>query len=200
MESLITKVTVAPIEREGFPGRLRVDPALTEKEASVILGTRVASGLTAVAGSVVAGFLLASPAAAHAAGAATPVPPNTTNSAATATAAKGLGEHDQNRDQRIVRAVVRAGGSLVPGQSFGAASASRVESPVGTYQVCFDVRITNGTYVASLGLPGNSGTSEPGEITVVGRAGTDNCLYIQTFNSAGRLADRNFHVVVVYSR
>jgi hypothetical protein len=174
-------------------------PTLTDKEASMKFGISAARGLSAVAGTMIAGFLIASPAAARATGPAAPVPPNTTNSAASQTAAKGFSENDQNRDERIVRAVVRADGTLVPGQSFGATSATRVEHPVGTYQVCFAVPITNGTYVASIGFPGNSGASAPGEITVVGRAGTDNCLYIQTFNSAGTPADRGFHVVVVYS-
>ncbi|GGR56085.1 hypothetical protein GCM10010251_86330 [Streptomyces aurantiogriseus] len=155
-----------------------------------------ARGLWAAAGSVIAGVLMASPAAA----AGTPVPPNTTNSATAATGAKGLSALDLRKDQKIVRAVVRDDGTLVAGQSFGASSATRVENPVGTYQVCFDVPVTNGTYVASIGIPGNSGVSAPGEITVVGRAGTDNCLYIQTFDSTGVLADRSFHVVVVYTK
>lgn len=155
-------------------------------------------GFSAVAGSVIAGVLMASPAAA---GAATPVPPNTTNSAAGAeTGVKELSALDLRQDQRIVRAVVREDGTLVAGQSFGAESATRVENPVGTYQVCFKVPITNGTYVATIGLPGNVSTSAPGEITVVGRIGTSNCLYVQTFDSAGTPADRSFHVAVVYSK
>lgn len=155
-------------------------------------------GISAVAGSVIAGLLIASPAAADA---AAPVPPNTTDSAVAAPAAAGLGESVKKTEQKIVRAVVRSDATLVSEQSYGAASATRVDgSPVGTYQVCFDVEVTNGTYNASVGIPGNRGASQPGEVTVVGRVTTDNCLFIQTFDSAGVLADRGFHVTVVYSQ
>ncbi|WP_058042958.1 hypothetical protein [Streptomyces roseifaciens] len=98
--------------------------------------------------------------------------------------------------QQIERAVVAADGTLVAGQSSGATSATKLS--VGTYQVCFNVPITNGTYVASIGIPGNVGTSAPGEITVVGRFNTNNCLFIRTFNSAGALEDRGFHVHVAH--
>ncbi|MFI5682713.1 hypothetical protein [Streptomyces sp. NPDC051636] len=163
--------------------------------------TWTARGLSAVAGSVIAGVLVASPAvAANSAGAVTPAPPNTTNSTAAETAVKGQSDPHENQEQRIVRAVVRSNGTLVPGQSSGAVSAARVDSAVGAYQVCFNVPITNGTYVATIGLPGNVNASEPGEITVVGRIGTNNCLYIETFNSAGAPADRGFHVTVVYAK
>lgn len=146
---------------------------------------------------MIAGVLAASPAAALAsAGSAAPVPPNTTNSTAAETAVKGQNDPHENGEQRIVRAVVRSDGSLVPGQSSGAMSSSRLAT--GTYQVCFNTTITNGTYVATIGLPGSVDSSLPGEITVVGRYATSNCLYIQTFNSAGSLADRSFHVVVAY--
>ncbi|UQI48329.1 hypothetical protein M1P56_30430 [Streptomyces sp. HU2014] len=94
-----------------------------------------------------------------------------------------------------VRAVVQANGVLVAAQSLGATSSTRLS--VGTYQVCFNVVVTRGTYLATVGLPGNTGTPPTGEITVTGRAGTTNCLFLQTFNSAGALADRSFHVVVV---
>ncbi|QPP07851.1 hypothetical protein G4Z16_17205 [Streptomyces bathyalis] len=167
-----------------------------------------------MAGTLITGLLIASPAAAQgstpadpAAGSVKsapvkPVPPNSANSKTSKVAktpAKGLSGHEKRQHQKVVRAVVREDASLVRGQSFGAASSSRVSSLIGTYQVCFKVPVTNGTYTASIGLPGNSGDSDPGEITVVGRADTRNCLFIQTYNSAGALADRGFHVVVAYS-
>ncbi|MEH6377504.1 hypothetical protein V7793_24695 [Streptomyces sp. KLMMK] len=96
--------------------------------------------------------------------------------------------------QVIGRAVVAANGALVPAQSSGATSATRLS--LGTYQVCFNAPVTSGTYVASIGIPGNVGASATGEITVAGRNGTNNCLFLQTFNSAGALADRGFHVIV----
>ncbi|WP_070009362.1 hypothetical protein [Streptomyces abyssalis] len=154
-----------------------------------------------MAGTVIVGVLIASPAVAHSSiPADKPVPPNTSASNVAKTPAKGLGEHEKKKQQKIVRAVVNSEGNLVKRQSFGAASATRVGTSTGTYQVCFDVPVNKGTYVASIGLPGNVGTSAPGEITVVGRIGTDNCLFIQTYNSEGVLADRGFHVTVAYSQ
>ncbi|MFF4485821.1 hypothetical protein ACFY0F_04890 [Streptomyces sp. NPDC001544] len=150
-----------------------------------------------MAGSVIAGVLATSPAAAlGSAGPSTPAPPNTSNSTAAETAVKGQNDPHENGEQRIVRAVVRSDGSLVPGQSSGAVSSYRIA--VGTYQVCFNTPITNGTYVATIGLPGNAMSSSPGEITVVGRYATNNCLFIQTYNSVGTLEDHSFHVVVAY--
>ncbi|MCQ8775043.1 hypothetical protein [Streptomyces telluris] len=97
--------------------------------------------------------------------------------------------------QVIGRAVVAANGLLITAQSSGATSASRLN--VGTYQVCFNTPVTSGTYVASIGLPGNVTNPPSGEISVTGRNGTNNCLFLQTFNSAGALEDRSFHVIVV---
>lgn len=180
--------------------------------------TWAARGVSTVAGTLITGLLIASPAAAQgstpadsaadsvkSAGPVKPVPPNSANSANTKTSnaaktpAKGLSGQEKRKHQKVVRAVVRDNASLVRGQSFGAASATRVNQLIGTYQVCFKVPITNGTYVASIGLPGNVGDSDPGEITVVGRADTRNCLFIQTYNSDGVLADRGFHVVASYT-
>ncbi|SCK44682.1 hypothetical protein [Streptomyces sp. WMMB 322] len=155
--------------------------------------TWAARGLSAVAGTVIAGVLIASPAAA----ADKPVPPNTTNPKPAAPA-KGLGEHEKRKSQKIVRAVVESDATLVKKQSFGATSATKLGT--GVYQVCFAVPINKGTYVASIGIPGNVGVPPAGEISVVGRVNTDNCLYIQTFNSAGTLTDRGFHVVAAYSK
>lgn len=157
--------------------------------------TWAARGLSAAAGAVIAGVLIASPAVAADAG--KPVPPNTTNPKPAAPA-KGLGGHDKKKAQKIVRAVVDSDGTLINRQSYGATSVTKLST--GVYQVCFAVPITNGTYVATIGIPGNVGVSAPGEVAVVGRVGTDNCLYMQTFNSQGTLADRGFHVVVAYSQ
>lgn len=163
--------------------------------------TWTARAVSAVAGTMMAGVLVAaSPAAAQSSVDAEPVPPGKANSTAPEKApdkAQGLGGHGKKKQQRIVRAVVESDGTLVPGQSFGAASATDLAT--GVYQVCFDVPITNGTYNATIGLPGNVGEAEPGEINVVGRIETDNCLYIQTFDSQGELADNGFHVTVAYS-
>jgi hypothetical protein len=87
-------------------------------------------------------------------------------------------------------AVVNSDGTLARG--FHAASATHLAT--GTYQVTFDRDVTACAYTATIGLSGTSGSSSPGEITVVGRAGIPNALFIQTFDSAGALSDRGFHV------
>ncbi|MFY1698859.1 MULTISPECIES: hypothetical protein [unclassified Solwaraspora] len=90
-------------------------------------------------------------------------------------------------------AVVNASGGLVRG--FGVVSATRLAA--GTYQVVFSHDLTGSAYIGTIGLPGSSGASAPGEITVVGRAGIPNGVFVQTFTSAGVLADRSFHLAVV---
>lgn len=80
----------------------------------------------------------------------------------------------------------------------GALNASGQVSKIatGTFDIRFDIGLLQCAYTATIGLPGNTGSSAPGFITVVGRAGTSNGLFIQTFDTAGALADRSFHVVV----
>ncbi|ROO61622.1 hypothetical protein EDC02_3569 [Micromonospora sp. Llam0] len=90
-------------------------------------------------------------------------------------------------------AVVNANGTLARG--FGAVSATRLAT--GTYQVVFSHNLTGSAYVGSIGLSGSVGASAPGEITVVGRAGIPNGVFIQTFTSAGVLADRGFHLAIL---
>lgn len=93
---------------------------------------------------------------------------------------------------QAVTGAVASNGALCAGQGFGVVSATRIST--GTYEVFFNQTITSGVYVASIGLCGNLGASAPGEITVVGRFGTTNGLFIQTYDSTGLLADRGFHV------
>lgn len=95
---------------------------------------------------------------------------------------------------QAVSTVVNSDGTLCAGQGFGVVSASHLGT--GIYEVFFNQTITSGVYVATIGLCGNTGASAPGQITVVGRLGTTNGLFIETFNSAGVPADQGFHVVV----
>ena len=76
----------------------------------------------------------------------------------------------------------------------GAVGSSRLG--VGTYEVLFRGAITRCAFTGTLGLAGFSGSSPSGEIAVVGRAGTNNGVFVQTFNSAGASADRAFHLVI----
>jgi hypothetical protein len=90
-------------------------------------------------------------------------------------------------------AVVEPTGALARG--FQAVSATRLS--VGTYQVVFSHDLTGSAFVGTIGLSGSAGASAPGEITVVGRAGVPNGIFVQTFNSTGALADRGFHIAVL---
>jgi len=96
---------------------------------------------------------------------------------------------------QLVYAVVDNG--TLTAQNFGASGAAKLGT--GTYEVFFGgSNIVNGAYVATVGIPGNVGVSPSGEVVVVGRAGTTNGLFIQTFDSAGNPADRSFHVHVAF--
>ena len=97
---------------------------------------------------------------------------------------------------QAVSAVINSDGTLCGGQGFGVVSASHIAT--GTYEVFFNQTITSGVYVATIGLCGSVGASAPGQITVVGRVGTTNGLFIQTYNSAGVQADLSFHVVAAF--
>ncbi|CCH34717.1 hypothetical protein ABZ816_29845 [Actinosynnema sp. NPDC047251] len=96
---------------------------------------------------------------------------------------------------QLVYAVVDNG--VLTSQNFGASGATRVA--VGTYEVYFgNFAIAAGSYVATLGIPGNVGFGPPGEVTTVGRVTTTNGLFVRTYDSTGVLADRAFHVQVAF--
>jgi hypothetical protein len=113
---------------------------------------------------------------------------------------KHLWNHLKPRaDQRYVNekellwAVVDGDGEAIV-RGNGAASVNR--SSAGIYQVRFVSDVRNCVYVASTGLTGASGNPPPGEIGVVGEAASVNGVWIQTYNSAGASADRDFHLIV----
>ena len=90
-------------------------------------------------------------------------------------------------------AVVKGSGELVRGS--GAVAASQPEG-VGTYEVEFTADVTNCVYVATLGEPGNNGPAPPGDITVVGRSGDAEGVFVQTGDIHGNLKNRAFHIDV----
>jgi hypothetical protein len=90
-------------------------------------------------------------------------------------------------------AVVKSPGVLVRGS--GAVSASQPEG-TGTYEVDFAADVTGCTYVATIGEPGSNGTQPAGDITVVGRSGVPEGIFVETADIHGRLKNRPFHVDV----
>jgi hypothetical protein len=95
-----------------------------------------------------------------------------------------------------VTAAVTGAGVFCAGQGFGQVSVTRFG--VGIYEVIFNQVISGGVYTASVGQCGNVGVNAAGTATVVGRSGTNNGLFIQTFNAAGAPADTGFHVHVLF--
>jgi hypothetical protein len=90
-------------------------------------------------------------------------------------------------------AVVKADGVLKRGS--GVVSASQPEG-VGTYEVDFAVDVTGCAYVATVGEPASSGTVPASDITVVGRSGVPEGVFVETANSKGVLKNRAFHIDV----
>jgi hypothetical protein len=94
----------------------------------------------------------------------------------------------------LLSAVVDESGNLIRGRH--AVGASRGDVPVGSYIVNFERDVTCGAYVGSVGLPGSSGIAQDGTVTVVGRAGDPNAVYIAMYDENGNRVDRPFHLVV----
>ena len=67
----------------------------------------------------------------------------------------------------------------------------------GTYEVRFRYEFLYCSWQGTVGNPDFVGTQPASSISVTGRAGTNDGLFVQTFNSAGTLTDRSFHVVIV---
>jgi hypothetical protein len=105
---------------------------------------------------------------------------------------------DDSRDARpanVFFAVVDSDGTLARGQ--GAIMAQSLGSgDEGAYEVLFDRNVRNCAYVATIGIPGSNGESEPGEITVAGRFQNRKAVFVRTFDSTGTVADRGFHLQV----
>jgi hypothetical protein len=81
-------------------------------------------------------------------------------------------------------------------------TSQRVDAqPAGTYEVLFGdsetADITGCAFVAGIGSPEHIGPQPPGFVTVVGRAGTPEGVFVQTFDTGGNLADLPFHLSVI---
>jgi hypothetical protein len=91
-------------------------------------------------------------------------------------------------------AVVNSNGTL----NHGKAVASVTRLSTGTYDVRFTrTSIASCAWTGTVGLGGFSGSTGPGEITITGRAGTTNGLFVTTFNGTGVATDEPFAAVVI---
>jgi hypothetical protein len=106
-------------------------------------------------------------------------------------AAKVLAKAGPKKDR--VFAVVRADGSKHRGRGFD--SSSKLNN--GVYEVAFDRNIKKCAWSGTVGYGTFSGETGPAMITITGRAGTNNALYVTTFDHAGVGTDYPFLVTVV---
>ncbi|ASW53830.1 hypothetical protein [Plantactinospora sp. KBS50] len=90
-------------------------------------------------------------------------------------------------------AVVNSDGTLARG--FGAVATSRLA--LGQYQVTFSHDVSRSGFVAAQGFTGSLGVPADGTAVVVGRAGVPAAVFVATYNSAGALSDRAFHLAIL---
>jgi len=92
-----------------------------------------------------------------------------------------------------VFAVVNSNGTLARGR--GVTSVSRLGT--GQYDVRFSRSIATCAWEGTVGLSGFGGAAAPGIVTLVGRIGTNNGLFVTTYSTTGAAADTPFHTLVV---
>ena len=89
-------------------------------------------------------------------------------------------------------AVVNANGALARGSD----AKSSQNLGTGFYEVLFKFDVTACAYIACIGNGGSGAVEPSGEITVVGRNGQANGVFITTADSGGPYANRGFHLLV----
>jgi hypothetical protein len=121
--------------------------------------------------------------------------PNQSPSASAASAsAKMLTAKAKKKDR--VYAVVNEDGSPHHGRGF-VSSSKVVTDGAGVYEVFFDRSIKRCAWSGTVGRPDFVSHTGPAMITITGRVGTKNGLYVTTYDAAGEKKDFPFHAVVV---
>ena len=92
----------------------------------------------------------------------------------------------------FLHAVVNADGTTARGDG----NQSSTKLSTGTYDVRFQRNITACAFIGTAGLAAFSGSIPSTVVTVVGRVGTTNGVFVQTFNSSGVLVDTGFHLMI----
>jgi hypothetical protein len=90
-------------------------------------------------------------------------------------------------------AVVAAGGALARGQHV----TSTTHLGTGAYEVLFDKDVHSCAFTASIGTTGAGAVINPGQVTVAGRAGNVNGVFVATVDRTGASADYPFHLAVM---
>lgn len=96
--------------------------------------------------------------------------------------------------QRVF-AVVNADGTKLRGK----AVASTAHLGTGVYDVRFNRNLSTCAWTGTVGFGTFGGSTGPAMITITGRAGTNNGLFVTTFNSAGTPTDLPFSAIVICS-
>lgn len=96
----------------------------------------------------------------------------------------------------IMSAVVNADATLARGE--GVTSTAGLGS--GNFEVIFGRDVRACAYDASVGSSATVGTEPAGYVTVVGRAGQPNGVFLQTLDTTGTVVARGFHLIVYCGR
>ncbi len=118
-------------------------------------------------------------------------PSNLNSPGAEATSAPKVVAKAGKPKQRVT-AVVKADGSKHRGLGF----VSSAKIGTGVYEVFFDRSIKKCAWTGTVGLGGFSGATGAGMVTITGRNGTNNGLFVTTFNGAGTATDLPFLATV----
>jgi hypothetical protein len=89
-------------------------------------------------------------------------------------------------------AVVSSAGNLVRGN--GVVSVDDLGA--GIVEVIFDRNVRGCAYTGTINRTDANLSEDAGTVTAAGLSGDEDGLYVKTFNAAGGLVDRNFHITV----
>lgn len=94
-------------------------------------------------------------------------------------------------------AVVNADGTLLRASTLPAGVSSVSKLSTGTYDIRFTKGIAGCAWFGNVGYGTFGGSTGPASITITGRAGTTNGLFVTTFSSSGSATDYPWMVEVV---
>ena len=94
-------------------------------------------------------------------------------------------------------AVINGNGTVRRASTLPYGVSSSTNIGTGTYDLRFNHNIGGCAWVGTVGFGTFGGNTGAAEITITGRSGTNNGLFVTTANSAGTLTNEPFHVIVV---
>jgi hypothetical protein len=90
-------------------------------------------------------------------------------------------------------AIMQSNGALFKGRDVR----NTTKLGVGVYEIKFRYQFRWCSFQGTIGNPNFVGTQPPSFISITGRVGTNDAVFVETWDSAGVHADRAFHVVIV---